>query len=215
VRSNRIARGICQSFAACKKIWRHLEFFPSITKSINVSRLKGSFITLLILKGGFFMTTAFSLTPLLRSTVGFDHFNELFESLRDSDEVSYPPYNIEKHGEDRYGITMAVAGFTEQDLTITSERDRLVVAGRTAPVQDRDSEYLYRGIAARPFERVFRLADHMKVVGAELRHGLLRIELLREIPEEQKPRTIAINIANDTKAIEHAANTAKDRKKVA
>lgn len=160
------------------------------------------------------MTTAFSLTPLLRSTVGFDHFNELFESLRNSEEGSYPPYNIEKHGEDRYGITMAVAGFTENDITISAEHDRVVITGRTEQRTD-GSEYLYRGIAARSFERTFRLADHMKVTGASLNHGLLRIELLREIPEEQKPRTIQINASSNTKMIDHATADSKDRKKAA
>ena len=163
------------------------------------------------------MTTAFSMTPLLRSTVGFDRFNELFESLRNSEEptTSYPPYNIEKHSEDSYGITMAVAGFTEKDLTITVERDRVVVQGRIAEQAEAPAEYLYRGIAARPFERVFRLADHMKVTGATMQHGLLRIDLLREIPEEQKPRTIAINVSENPKVIEHAANDTNPRKKAA
>ena len=162
------------------------------------------------------MTTAFSLTPLLRSTVGFDHFNELFESLRNSEEVSYPPYNIEKHAEDRYGITMAVAGFTQKDITITALHDRVVVAGRTEQRNDSDtSEFLYRGIATRSFERSFRLADHMRVTGATLENGLLRIDLLREVPEEQKPRTIEINASTDTKVISHAANDSKDRKKAA
>ena len=162
------------------------------------------------------MTTAFSLTPLLRNTVGFDHFNELFESLRTNEEVSYPPYNIEKRGEDRYGITMAVAGFTDQDISITAERDRLVVSGRSEQrTSTEQSEYLYRGIANRSFERIFRLADHMKVMGATLEHGLLRVELLREIPEEQKPRTIQINASSNTKVIDHATADTKDRKKAA
>lgn len=163
------------------------------------------------------MTTTFSLNPLLRSTVGFDRFNELFESLRDSEDnsSSYPPYNIEKHGEDRYGITMAVAGFTDHDLTITVERERLLVSGRIASQPEDAVEYLYRGIAARPFERVFRLADHMKVVGAEMKHGLLHIELQREIPEEQKPRTIQINVPQETKVLDHAPETSKNRNKAA
>jgi molecular chaperone IbpA len=163
------------------------------------------------------MTTTFSLTPLLRSTVGFDRFNELFESLRDTEDMSnsYPPYNIEKHGEDRYGITMAVAGFTEKDLTITVERDRIVVSGRTAAQTEGKIDYLYRGIASRPFERVFRLDNHMKVISAEMQHGLLRIALQREIPEEQKPRTIPINVASDTKVLENATSDSKDRKKAA
>ena len=159
----------------------------------------------------------FSLTPLLRSTIGFDRFNDLFESLASSDEIAvgYPPYNIEKHGEDRYGITMAVAGFTEKDLSITSERDSLTVTGRVDGRGDEAIEFLYRGIAARPFERVFRLADYMKVTGAQIKDGLLRIELVREIPEEQKPRTIPIKSAEAPKAIEHASSNDQGSKKKA
>ncbi len=151
------------------------------------------------------MTTTFSLTPLFRSTVGFDRFNDLFESLREGDEgtTGYPPYNIEKHGEDRYGITMAVAGFNEKDLNITVKSDRVTVSGRKEERQE-DTEYLYHGIAARAFERTFRLADYMKVTGAELKDGLLHIALVREVPEEEKPRMIQINAAGSTpKAIGH------------
>lgn len=151
----------------------------------------------------------FSLTPLLRSTVGFDRFNDLFHSLASNEEVSgrYPPYNIEKHGEDRYSITMAVAGFTENDLNITSERDSLTVQGRIDNQGDEQAEYLYRGIAARPFEHVFRLADYMKVTGAQIKAGLLRIELVHEIPEEQKPRTIAIKIAEPQSVAKSSSTT--------
>lgn len=135
----------------------------------------------------------FSLTPLFRSMVGFDRFNDLFESLMDNDDgsSSYPPYNIEKRGKDRYGITMAVAGFTEKDLNITFHSDRITVSGRKEGRKEEKSdevEYLYHGIASRAFERTFRLADHMKVTGAELKDGLLRVDLVREVPEEQKPR---------------------------
>lgn len=163
------------------------------------------------------MNTVFSLSPLLSRTVGFERFNDLFESLSDGEEPasSYPPYNIEKHGEDRYGITMAVAGFSDKDLSITVERDRVVVAGRLREQAGDAPQFLYRGIAARPFERVFRLADYMKVTGAEMRNGLLHIALEREVPEEQKPRTIAIHVATDTKVIDHASADTKDRKKAA
>jgi len=165
------------------------------------------------------MTNAFSLTPLFRHTVGFDRLNDLFESLATGEELSggYPPYNIEKRGEDRYGISMAVAGFTEKDLNITVERDRVTVSGRIDSRNDEGVEYLYHGIAARPFERTFRLADFMKVTGAEIKDGLLRIELVREIPEEQKPRTIQIKGVNDMKSIEHSpsSNDNKDKKKAA
>lgn len=158
----------------------------------------------------------FSLTPLFRSTVGFDRFNDLFESLRDADDGvnSYPPYNIEKRGEDRYGITMAVAGFTEKELNITFQGDRIAVSGRKEE-KSGDVEYLYHGIASRAFDRTFRLADHMKVAGAELKDGLLRIDLVREVPEEQKPRIIPINRADGPKVIEHYAGDNKDKKKSA
>ena len=158
-----------------------------------------------------------SLTPLLRSTVGFDRLNDLFESLASSEELSgsYPPYNIEKHGEDRYGITMAVAGFTEKDLNITSHRDSLTVTGRIDTRTDDNVEFLHRGIAARPFERTFRLADYMKVTGAEIKDGLLRIALVREVPEEQKPRTIQIKGADAQKTIEHASSNDNSKKKAA
>lgn len=163
------------------------------------------------------MTTAFSLTPLFRNTVGFDRFNDIFESLTSDESVSsgYPPYNIEKHGEDRYAVTMAVAGFTENDLNVTVQSDRVMVTGRMEDKADDNVEYLYHGIAARPFERTFRLADHMKVTGAEMKDGLLRIDLVREIPEEQKPRTIQIN--GHQKVINHlsADNPTKDKKKAA
>lgn len=158
-----------------------------------------------------------SLTPLFRSTVGFDRFNDLFQSLMDTDEAAtgYPPYNIEKHGEDRYGITMAVAGFTEKELNITFHNDRVVVSGRKEDKEE-GVEYVYQGIASRAFERTFRLADHMKVTGAEMKDGLLRIKLVREIPEERKPRMIQINAGGDQKTIEHSSNdnNSKDKKKV-
>lgn len=157
-----------------------------------------------------------SLTPLFRSTVGFDRFNDLFQSLLDSEESnnSYPPYNIEKHGEDIYGITMAVAGFSDKDLNITFHSDRVTVSGRKEE-KNEGVEYLYHGIASRAFERTFRLADHMKVTGADLNDGLLRIQLVREIPEEQKPRMIHINSGGGQRTIEHSSNdnNSRDKKK--
>ena len=152
--------------------------------------------------------TTFSLTPLLRSSIGFDRFNDLFETIARGEELSagYPPYNIEKHGEDRYGITMAVAGFTEKDLNITTDRDSLTITGRVESRNEEGPEFLHRGIAMRPFERVFRLADYMKVTGAEMRDGLLRVDLVREIPEEKKPRTIQIKAGDIQKSIEHTSS---------
>lgn len=141
------------------------------------------------------MNTTLSLNPLLRHTVGFDRFNDLFQSVLNGDESAstYPPYNIEKRGEDDYTITMAVAGFREKDLNIVVQNDQLTVMGRIEDKEDGEVEYLHRGIAGRAFERTFRLADHMKVKGAEMKDGLLRIQLVREVPEEAKPRMIPIN----------------------
>lgn len=164
------------------------------------------------------MNTTFSLTPLLRSTIGFDRLSDIFESISNNEEAwnNYPPYNIDKQGEDKYGITMAVAGFSEKDLNITVLSDRVTVCGRIEDRNDEGTEYIYRGIAARPFERTFRLDDHMKVVDAEINNGLLRINLVRQIPEEQKPQNIQIRSVQSTKAIEHASsNDNKNSKKVA
>lgn len=145
------------------------------------------------------MANLVSFTPLLRSTVGFDRFNDLFEKLVDGGSEarfdSYPPYNIEKTGENDYRIVMAVAGFSPDDLSITVEKDNLMIAGRIAEKEGEGAEvaYLHRGIATRAFQRSFRLMDHIKPVGAETRDGLLVINLVREVPEEAKPRTIPIS----------------------
>jgi molecular chaperone IbpA len=132
----------------------------------------------------------------MRSTVGCDRFNDLFESMIEgADERfdTYPPYNIEKAGEDQYRIVMAVAGFTMKDLNITAQRDTLIVSGKAEDKDDQGVTYLHRGIAARAFQRTFRLADHIKVTGAEINDGLLTIHLVHEVPEEAKPRMIPIN----------------------
>lgn len=144
------------------------------------------------------------LTPLFRSTVGFDRFSNLFDTLMEGADntPSYPPYNIEKTGEDDYKITVAVAGFKEEDLDITLHENLLTVRGKMQPEKSENkSEFLYKGIANRAFERKFSLADHVKVVGASLENGLLTVGLVREVPEAQKPRMIAINSRN-SKAIE-------------
>ncbi len=143
------------------------------------------------------MSNLISFTPLMRQTVGFDRFNDLFETLLNDSEdrfEAYPPYNIEKLGEDAYRITLAVAGFSEKDLDITAQDDRLLVSGKIEnKAGDQDKTYLHRGIATRTFERTFRLADHIRVDGAALNDGLLTIDLVREVPEEKKPRMIPIN----------------------
>ncbi len=141
------------------------------------------------------MNQLMSFTPLMRSSIGFDRFSDLFESLVEGAEKqfeAYPPYNIEKNDEDRYRIVMAVAGFTLNDLTITAQGDSLLVSGKMEDKKDGETQYLHRGIANRAFQRSFRLADHIRVVDADMRDGLLTINLVREIPEEAKPRTISI-----------------------
>lgn len=143
---------------------------------------------------------AFDLSPLLRSSIGFDRVNQLFELANRMDDAatSYPPYNIEKRGEDAYRITMAVAGFSQDELDVTVKENSLIVTGRAAEQPATDGEpvsYLHRGIARRAFERRFELADTVKVVGAELKDGLLHIALNREVPEAKKPRQIQISTA--------------------
>jgi len=143
------------------------------------------------------------LAPLWRSTIGFDRFFDLVEdSARWNTEDNYPPYNIEKTGEDRYAISLAVAGFSPEELTITAEQDTLTVEGRKMVKESQ--EMLYQGISGRSFRRTFSLADHVQVEGAAFENGLLKIELVREIPEAMKPRQIAIGKpgTNDTKQID-------------
>ena len=137
--------------------------------------------------------TTIDLSPLYRSSIGFDRMGRLLDSaLRSQKEaVGFPPYDIEATGEDRYAITLAVAGFEEADLDIQVEKGVLRVRGRKAE-ESEEKSYLYRGIANRSFERKFNLADHIEVSGAELKNGLLTISLVKEIPEAMKPRSIAI-----------------------
>ena len=134
--------------------------------------------------------TNFDFSPLFRSTVGFDRMMRLLESTA-GDSPTYPPYNIEKTGDDAYRITMAVAGFAANDLEVVVRENTLTVVGRGAP-ETEGTKYLHRGIARRAFERRFELADSIKVVGSALDNGLLHIELKREIPESAKPRVIPI-----------------------
>lgn len=137
--------------------------------------------------------TTFDFSPLYRTSIGFDRLASLMSSASRQDQSnSYPPYNIRTTGEDNYQITMAVAGFSESDITITTENNRLSVTGNRSE-DDEQAEYLYRGIATRAFERHFNLADHVKVVGATMQNGLLHIDLEREIPEAMKPRQIKID----------------------
>jgi molecular chaperone IbpA len=133
-------------------------------------------------------------SPFYRATVGFDRVFDLLDSVASQSGANgYPPYNIEKAGDNAYRIVMAVAGFAEAELNVTQKENELLVTGQAAPTEGQDEKhYLYRGIAGRNFERRFQLADHVKVTGAKLANGLLTIELQREIPEEKKPRAIPV-----------------------
>jgi len=143
----------------------------------------------------------FDLTPLYRSTVGFDRLAQLFDELGSFEAPSYPPYNIERLGEDAYRISMAVAGFSPDDIGIEVKQNTLTVSAKKAEKTEPQGEFLYQGIAARSFERRFQLADHVLVTGADLENGLLHIALKREIPEAMKPRTIPVNAGVKTRVI--------------
>ena len=150
---------------------------------------------------------SFDLTPFYRSTVGFDRVFGLLDQLADGSAQTYPPYNIERTGENAYRITMAVAGFGEGDLSIEAKESTLTVKGeKKSETEEKDREFLYRGIGARTFERRFQLADHVEVKGASIENGLLHVDLVREIPEAMKPRTIAISTAKgNVKQIDRVA----------
>ncbi len=137
---------------------------------------------------------AYDFSPLYRSAIGFDRLAQLAEAALRTEQPGYPPYNIELVSEDKYRISMAVAGFSREELDIESEKNTLKITGRKA-TDDKQRNWLHRGIAARDFEQRFQLADHVKVVGASFENGLLDIELEREIPEAEKPRKIVIGAA--------------------
>ena len=153
--------------------------------------------------------TTFDFSPLYRTSVGFDRLASLMSSATRQDQGnSYPPYNIRVTSEDHYRITMAVAGFSEEDIAITSEQTRLLVTGNRADEPEEQGEYLHRGIATRSFERRFNLADHVNVIAANLENGLLHIDLEREIPEAMKPRKIKIEKSSSRLLdIENSADT--------
>lgn len=137
------------------------------------------------------MRTSFDFAPLWRSTIGFDHLADLVDStLREATDDNYPPYNIERSGEDHYRISLAVAGFGPGDISVTAAQNALTLEGKRPETVAR--EYLYHGIAARPFRRVFNLADYVRVKQASFQDGLLIVDLVREVPEAMKPRRIAI-----------------------
>jgi molecular chaperone IbpA len=148
----------------------------------------------------------YDFSPFYRSTVGFDRLFNRLDGLVGQEAKTYPPYNIEKVGEDAYRVSIAVAGFAESDLVIESKENGLVVKGAKAPVSaetEKSREFLHRGIAERAFELRFQLAEYVEVSGASLENGLLHIELKRQLPESKKARTIAINGAAP-KTIENA-----------
>ena len=152
--------------------------------------------------------TTIDLSPLYRSSIGFDRMGSLLDNALRSQKavVGYPPYDIEATGDNRYAITLAVAGFEESELDIQVEKGVLRVHGKKAD-DNEEKSYLYRGIANRTFERKFNLADYIEVSGADLKNGLLTISLVKEIPEAMKPRTIGINGVSST--IEHQEKTEK------
>jgi molecular chaperone IbpA len=146
----------------------------------------------------------FDYSPFYRSSIGFDRLFRLLDEAQTLEPQSYPPYNIERLGENAYRITMAVAGFSDNELAIEAKGNTLTVTGKKAE-RSEAGEYLHQGIAGRGFERRFQLADYVEVKGAELAHGLLHISLVREVPEAMKPRQIAITSGSKPKAIEAKA----------
>ena len=148
----------------------------------------------------------YDFAPLWRSTIGFDRLLDLLDETQRGVEDNYPPYNIERLGDDRYQISLALAGFSPDEMTVTAEQNVLTIEGRKG--EKNQHEYLYQGISARPFKRQFNLADHVRVNSASFDNGLLRIELFREVPEAMKPRRIAIGGGGSPKMIEHEPKAA-------
>lgn len=151
----------------------------------------------------------FDFSPLYRSTVGFDRLFTMLDSLGQPESAqAYPPYNIQRTGETAYRITMAVAGFDLNEIEIEAHRNQLTIKGtKAADESESDKEFLYRGIATRAFERRFHLADHVEIAGANLKNGLLHIDLKREIPEELKPRKINVTAVSQDNAQNIPAKT--------
>ena len=149
----------------------------------------------------------FDLAPLYRSTVGFDRLFSLLDQGLEGAAPGYPPYNIERTGDNEYRVTVAVAGFSEPELSIVAKENTLTIRGeKNAKEEEKRGDVLYQGIAARAFERVFQLADFVQVKGAKLENGLLHVDLVREIPEAKKPRTIPIG---NGKAVESRSKLRK------
>jgi molecular chaperone IbpA len=147
----------------------------------------------------------FDYTPFHRSSIGFDRLFRMMDEAQNVETQTYPPYNIERVGENAFRITMAVAGFVSDELAIEAKGNTLTVSGKKAEASQASSEYLHQGIAARGFERRFHLADFVEVKGAELANGLLHVSLVREVPEAMKPRQIAIATTSKPETIEAKA----------
>ena len=153
------------------------------------------------------MRTNFDFTPFRRSTVGFDRLFDMLESGNASQPTdNYPPFDLERVSDDEYRITLAVAGFGPDEIDIVAQQNLLVVSGRKR--EDNERQYIHRGIATRAFERRFGLADYVQVRNADLRDGILSVELVREIPEAMKPKKIAVNGTSEPTAITHQAEAA-------
>ena len=149
----------------------------------------------------------YDFSPLYRSTVGFDRLAHMIDNVMNADtnQTTYPPYNIEKTAEDAYRISVAVAGFAEDELSIEAKEGSLTITGRKEQAEDADTPtYLHRGIGTRAFERKFQLADHVRATGALMENGLLHVDLVREVPEALKPRQIAIEAPKKAKKVTKA-----------
>jgi len=147
------------------------------------------------------MRNSFDFTPFRRSTVGFDRLFDMIESARADISDTWPPFNLEKEGEEGYRITLAVAGFRPEEIEVVAQQNQLIVTGRKEEQDGEDDRYLHRGISARAFERRFQLADFIKVRAADFENGLLSISLEREVPEAMKPRKIEIGTGNPQKQL--------------
>ncbi len=147
---------------------------------------------------------SFDFPTLLRSTIGFDRLDEIMDFALPAND-SYPPYNIQTIGEDTYRVTLAVAGFVPDELSVTQRENMLIVGGAAGQDDQRRGQMLWQGIAARPFQHRFQLADHVRVTNASLVNGLLTIDLVRELPEARKPRTIAIESGTQPKQVTNKA----------
>jgi molecular chaperone IbpA len=171
----------------------HLDRAPARKAARSKTGSADPAIPLMSLLNGGYAMRQFDLTPLYRSTVGFDRLFSMLDQHSGEGAPTYPPYNIEVTGENAYRISVAVAGFSDADLSIEVKESTLTIRGdKQQPADERRSEVLYQGIAARAFERRFQLADFVQVTGASLENGLLHVDLVREIPEAKKPRSIPI-----------------------